>query len=94
MTISKKQSRKQFAALVVRQLEKHGISCVLVGGACVSIYTNEKHHSRDLDFISPHSQDAIADALAKVGFKRKARYFVHPKSDFYVEFSTGPTRKV
>ncbi|QLY24236.1 hypothetical protein [Bdellovibrio sp. KM01] len=42
MKISNEMSRKQFAAAVVSQLEKHGISCVLVGGACVSIYTGEK----------------------------------------------------
>lgn len=42
MKISKSMKRKEFAAAVVQQLEKHGISCVLVGGACVSIYTDEK----------------------------------------------------
>lgn len=42
MKITKTMKRKEFAAAVVNQLEKHGISCVLVGGACVSIYTDEK----------------------------------------------------
>jgi len=86
----KAMNRKQFAALVVRQLEKHKISCVLVGGACVSIYTNEKHESRDLDFISPNSQDSIASALAEIGFVRKGRYFAHPDAELYVEFPSGP----
>lgn len=83
-------SRKQFAASVVKQLDKHGISCVLVGGACVSIYTNERHHSKDLDFISPYSQEAIGKALGEIGFMSKGRYFIHPKSQFYVEFPSGP----
>ncbi|QDK46054.1 hypothetical protein DOM22_13255 [Bdellovibrio sp. ZAP7] len=90
MKISKEMSRKQFAAAVVQQLEKHSISCVLVGGACVSIYTDEKHASKDLDFISPSSQENIEKALAEIGFERKGRYFNHPDSELYVEFPTGP----
>lgn len=74
MKVSKALSRKQFAALVVKQLERNGISCVLVGGACVSIYTDEKHHSKDLDFISPSSHESIAEVLAEIGFERKGRY--------------------
>ncbi len=70
MKIIKGINRKSFAAAVVSQLKKHKISCVLVGGACVSIYTNERHESKDLDFISPYSHEAIAKALAEIGFKR------------------------
>lgn len=83
-------TRKEFAAAVVHKLEEHGISCVLVGGACVSIYTDEKHASKDLDFISPYSYEAIAEALKEIGFKREGRYFTHPKSELYVEFPSGP----
>lgn len=88
--ISKSTSRKQFAAAVVKQLEQHGISCVLVGGACVSIYTEEKHQSRDLDFISPYSHEVIGKALEEIGFKKEGRYFLHPSSELYVEFPSGP----
>lgn len=90
MKISKKTSRKEFAAIVVHQLEKHGLSCTLVGGACVSIYTNEKHASRDLDFISPHAHKDIEMALAEIGFKKQNRYFKHDDSELYVEFPSGP----
>ncbi|HWU43893.1 MAG TPA: nucleotidyl transferase AbiEii/AbiGii toxin family protein [Bdellovibrio sp.] len=90
MKITKSMSRQEFAAAVVHQLEKHGISCVLVGGACVSIYTDEKHASRDLDFVSPYSHEAIEKALSEIGFSRKGRYFVHPHSELYVEFPSGP----
>jgi len=31
MKITKKTKREQFAAAIVKQLEKHNISCVLVG---------------------------------------------------------------
>lgn len=54
-TIPKNLSRLEFAAAVVKQLTAYHISCVLVGGACVSIYTREKYISDDLDFISAHS---------------------------------------
>lgn len=90
MKIVKSMGRKEFAAAVVKQLEKHGISCVLVGGACVSIYTEEKYASRGLDFISPYSHDAIAKALSEIGFKKHGRYFHHPNSELYVEFPSGP----
>lgn len=90
MKITKTMKRKEFAAAVVNQLEKHGISCVLVGGACVSIYTDEKHASRDLDFISPHSHEAIASALEEIGFEQDGRYFTHKNSELYVEFPSGP----
>lgn len=90
MKISQKMTRKQFAAAVVKQLNKHEISAALVGGACVSIYTNEKYQSRDLDFISPHSHESIANALSEIGFKKRGRYFIHPNSELYVEFPSGP----
>ena len=79
--------RKDFAAAVVNQLEKHGISCVLVGGACVSIYTEEKHSSRDLDFISPHSHESITKALAEIGFQKE--YLRYSLVHFFPTFRLG-----
>ncbi len=91
LKISPKLDRKHFAAAVVQQLEKSGISCVLVGGSCVSIYTDERYHSHDLDFVSPYSKDAIHKSLSQIGFKKDDRYFKHPDSKFYLEFpGSGP----
>lgn len=90
MKITKKMTRTEFAGAVVKCLDRDGISCVLVGGSCVSIYTNEKHHSKDLDFISPYSVAAITESLAKLGFAKDGRYFVHKDAEFYVEFPSGP----
>lgn len=89
-TISKNLSRLEFAAEVVKQLKLHNITCVLVGGSCVSIYTNEKYVSDDLDFISSYSQRAITKALEEIGFQKDGRYFIHNNSIFYVEFPSGP----
>jgi hypothetical protein len=88
--ISKNLSRLEFAAAVVKQLKTYHISCVLVGGACVSIYTREKYVSDDLDFISPYSQTSIAEALEEIGLIKEGRYFIHENSPFYVEFPSGP----
>lgn len=93
MTISKIKAglnRLEFAAAVVEQLSKHDITCVLVGGSCVSIYTHEKYVSDDLDFISPFSQEAITKALTEIGFAREGRYYTHKNSNYYVEFPSGP----
>lgn len=89
-TISKNLSRLEFAAEVVKQLKLYNITCVLVGGSCVSIYTHEKYISDDLDFISPYSQSAITKALEEIGFHKDGRYFIHENSNFYVEFPSGP----
>ena len=89
LKISSHLDRKHFAAAVVQRLEKSGISCVLVGGSCVSIYTDERHHSHDLDFISPYSVDSISQSLSQIGFVQNGRYFKHPDSDFYLEFPGG-----
>lgn len=90
MKITRRLNRKAFAAAVVKQLKKYEISAVLVGGACVSIYTNERHASHDLDFISPQAHEKIEQALAEIGFKRKNNSYKHIDSDFYVEFPSGP----
>ena len=90
MKITSKTTRKQFAGAVVSQLKKHNISSVLVGGACLSIYTNNRHESKDLDFISPDSVESIVKALGEIGFERNGRSFNHPASKLYVEFPSGP----
>lgn len=83
-------NRLEFAAAIVSQLNKYNVSCVLVGGSCVSIYTKEKFVSDDLDFISPFSQSIITKALTEIGFEKEGRYYIHPNSKFYVEFPSGP----
>lgn len=88
--ISSKTTRKQLAALVVQKLAEHNISAVLVGGSVVSIYTDNKYESSDLDFISPASQQKIAKAMAELGFHADGKDFEHPDTPFTVEFPTGP----
>lgn len=82
------------AALVVETLATAGIHVVLVGGACVCVYTNERFASFDLDFIdlTYARRKAIATALADIGFKPNGstRYFEHKDSQWVLEFPSAP----
>ena len=63
-----------------------------MGGACVSIYSNNQYVSNNLDYVSPASTDRIIDALNNLGFIKKKgfRQFVNVDCPFYVEFPRGP----
>lgn len=90
MKISKNMSIGEFAAFVASHLESKGISTVLTGGAVVSIYTENKYMSYDADFISPAHQKTICEAMEELGFEKHGKDFRHKKTDFFVEFPSGP----
>lgn len=84
-------SIKDLAALVTRQLKRHGIDALIVGGACVSIYTKNKYLSSDIDFISHAALKDISNALAELGFKRESsRHFERKGCPFFIEFVPPP----
>jgi len=73
-------------------LQKNNINVVLSGGSCVSIYSQEKYVSMDLDFVNmaftkPARIKAVMESL---GFHEENRYFRHPDMDIVVEFPPGP----
>ena len=77
--------------IVCKALKDAGIDAVLTGGAVVSIYTNNRYISLDLDFITHGSGKQIEAVMKQIGFtKTKSRYFKHPHTDFFVEFPTPP----
>jgi hypothetical protein len=45
-------SLKDLAGYISEELKKRGIDTILVGGACVTIYSNNKYQSYDLDYIT------------------------------------------
>lgn len=45
-------SLKDLAGLVSEAMRKGGVDAVLVGGACVTIYTDNRYQSYDLDYVS------------------------------------------
>lgn len=87
----KKIGIKQLAALISVKLREQGIDAILVGGACVSIYTKNRYLSFDLDFITHATLKEVALVLAEVGFKRKSsRHFVRSDCPFFIEFVSPP----
>jgi hypothetical protein len=82
----------ELAAYVCSHLEFNGIKCVLTGGACVSIYTENKYHSYDLDFIDNafNSRKKLSEVMEKIGFYEKDRYFKNDYIEYLIEFPTGP----
>ncbi len=81
----------EVAALICQHLQNHGIHAVLTGGAVVSIYSDGRYLTADLDFITLRSIDMVQEALAKLGFRKgHGRYFTHPDTDLLVEVPPGP----
>ncbi len=81
---------KALACLVSSALQKRGIDAILVGGACVSIYSQNQYQSYDLDFVTYDDLDEVEEALLDLGFKRKGRYFTHKQTPFLIDFINPP----
>ena len=85
-------SARDLAGLIGSHLAEHGIDVTLVGGSCVTIYSNNFYQSDDLDFVdraySPNKK--LKEKMALIGFTPSGRYYEHPDSPFVVEFPTGP----
>jgi hypothetical protein len=82
----------ELAAYVCSHLDSRGIHVILSGGGCVAIYTSDRYTSMDLDFIDRlyTTRRQLKAALAEIGFNEKDRYFIHPDTQFFLEFPSGP----
>jgi hypothetical protein len=83
----------ELAALVCQALADHRIEAILTGGAVVSIYSENRYESKDLDFVAEARDRLIERGMASVGFERRSaerRYFVHPDTPYFVEFPSPP----
>lgn len=85
-------TRLEFAAFVSTEFLKRKINVVLSGGSCVSIYSQGKYVSMDLDFVNAGftKRARIRTTMESLGFHEENRYFRHPDSDYLVEFPPGP----
>ncbi len=87
-------SRAELGAFVQEHLRNNGIDMVLSGGACVSIYSQGKYVSMDLDMIHTSllkpKRQRIREAMAELGFIEERRYFKHNDTDLFIEFPPGP----
>lgn len=84
----------ELAGIISEHLARKGIQVTLVGGAVVTLYSDNEFQSCDLDFISPNDHRKIRLAMAELGFQARGKDFYHPKSQFTVEFPTGPLQSV
>lgn len=82
----------ELAAYIAEHLHSNGIETVLVGGACISIYSANEYSSFDLDFVITglSTRQRVRTALAEINFKEENRYFIHPQIQFFIEFPSGP----
>lgn len=71
-------------------MKDNGIDAVLVGGACVSIYSHNRYQSYDLDFATYHELKLIEKILGQLGFRRTARCFSHPDCPYLIDFVNPP----
>jgi len=82
---------QELAGIVSQAFQDNGMEAVLVGGACVSIYTQNKYQSYDLDFITYETRNKFSHLLNELGFQHDSRkYFTHPQCPFLIEFLTPP----
>jgi hypothetical protein len=72
----------------------HGINAVLTGGSAATVYAAHVYSSEDADFVLTNDEPLadIVEALASIGFERdgKSRMFVHPETNFSLDFPRGP----
>ncbi|MFH1311752.1 MAG: hypothetical protein ABIJ00_00860 [Candidatus Eisenbacteria bacterium] len=82
----------ELAAFIESCLRKKGIDVVLSGGTCVSIYSENRYVSMDLDLVNAHfaKRSEISAVMREIGFREEGRHFTHPETDFFVEFPAGP----
>lgn len=85
-------SIKELAAYISHYLRENGVANVLTGGACVSIYTDNKYMSYDLDYVNIEevSIRRISSILKRVGFEEKDRIFINKNVKYSVDILSPP----
>jgi hypothetical protein len=91
-TIDQGTTREEVAALICSTLDRHGIRVALSGGAVVSIYSENEYESYDLDFIATGLARNVSTPMNDLGFYKEGRYWKHPKSRYWAEFTPGPVQ--
>ena len=83
---------KELAAYISHYLRENGIPNVLTGGACVSIYTNNRYKSYDLDLVNIDSVSIprISSILKGIGFQEKGRIYVNSSVKYSIDILTPP----
>lgn len=83
-------SLSDLAGYLSEELRKRGVDTILVGGACVTIYSENRYQSYDLDYITYADAKKVKKALEELGFIEKQKYFKHEECPWFVEFVAPP----
>lgn len=86
----KKVSLKDVAGFLSDKLAEKDIGIILVGGACVTIYSRNRYQSYDLDFVVYEDMKKVKQALKELGFLEKNKYFIRSDCKWIIEFVPGP----
>lgn len=84
----------ELAGIVSAALECKGIIATLSGGSAVSIYSDNRYLSQDLDFVTVARVNELKTVLEPLGFEHtgspRLSVFEHPKTRWYLEFLPAP----
>ena len=93
-SITSETPMNELAALVSEALEAAGVSATLSGGSAVSLYTENRYVSEDLDFVTAALLDELRPILEPLGFVHtgspRLSVFEHPATNWYLEFPPAP----
>jgi len=81
---------QEWACFVYEILKSYEINVVLVGGACVSIYSENRYQSMDVNFATYEELKPIEKILQQYGFKRQGRSFRHEDCPYLIDFVNPP----
>ncbi len=83
-------SLKEMAGFLSEELGKRGIDTILVGGACATIYSENRYQSYDLDYVTYVDMKKVKKALLELGFTESDGYFQREGCQWFVEFVSPP----
>lgn len=92
--ITSETSMAEVAAIVSETLSAAGIVATLSGGGAVSIHTENRYESEDLDFVTTALREELEEVLEPLGFVHtgtaRLSVFEHPDTRWYLEFPPAP----
>jgi len=79
----------ELAVMISEALTAAGITATLSGGAAVSIHSQNRYQSKDLDFVTAASHQDLAGVVMSLGFTPSSaqQLFEHPAAQWLVESS-------
>lgn len=81
---------KDLAGLICQNFKEDGIEAILVGGSCVTIYSNNRYMSAGLDYVTYEELEKVERSLKKLGFVKRGKYFKNPDCVLYIDFLSEP----